>query len=92
MVRRLVEQEQVRRAEEQPAERHATPLAAREGRHVAVAVREPEGVHRAIERRVERPRAAAVDLLLDAALLGEQRVDIGSGLGEGRGDGSETIE
>src|SRR3712207_8102596 len=34
VVRRLVEEKEVGRGEEQPAERHAPPLAARERRHV----------------------------------------------------------
>jgi hypothetical protein len=39
VVRRLVEQEQIRRREEQPAERDTAALAARERAHVAVALR-----------------------------------------------------
>ena len=50
VVRRLVEQQQVGRGEQQPAERDAAPLAARERRHVAVAVGQPQRVHRAVER------------------------------------------
>ena len=92
VVRRLVEEEQVGRREQQAAERHAAALAAGEGRHVAVAVREPERVHRAVERLVEAPRVRAVDLLLHRRLLGEQRVEVGIGLGEGRRDRVEAVE
>ena len=86
MVRRLVEQEQVRRREEQARERDPAALAARERRHVAVALGQPQRVHRAIERRVEAPGVGAVDLVLHLRLLGEQRVEVGVGLGELRGD------
>ena len=92
MVRRLVEQEQVGRGEEQPAERDAAALAAGERRDVAVALGQPQRVHRAVERRVETPRVVAVDLLLHGRLLGEERVEVGVGLGEGGRDGVEAVE
>ena len=92
VVRRLVEEQQVGRGEEQPAERDAAPLAARERRHVAVAVGQPQRVHRAVERGVELPGVVAVDLLLHRRLLGEQRVEVGVGLGEGGGDRVEAVE
>ena len=82
MVRRLVEQQQVRRREQQPAQRDAAPLAAGERRHVAVAVRQPQRVHRVVELVVELPRVGAVDRVLHLRLLGEQRVEVGVGLGE----------
>ena len=92
VVRRLVEQQQVGRREEQAAERDAAPLAARERRDVAVAVGQAQRVHRAVERRVERPGVAAVDLVLHLRLLGEQRVEVGVGLGEGGRDRVEAVE
>ena len=92
VVRRLVEQQQVGRGEQQAAERHAAALAAGERRHVAVAVGEAQRVHRVVELRFELPRAAAVDLVLDRRLLGEQRVEVGVGLGELRGDRVEAVE
>ena len=82
VVRRLVEQQQVGRGEQQPAERHAPALAARERVDVAVAVGQPQRVHRAVERLVEAPRVVAVDLLLHRRLLREQRVEVGVRLGE----------
>ena len=42
--------------------------------------------------RVERPGVVAVDLLLHLRLLGEQRVEVGVGLGERGGDGVEAVE
>src|SRR3954470_23980592 len=53
-----------------PRESVGAALAARERRDVAVAVGEAERVHRAVERGVERPGVAAVDLLLHRPLLG----------------------
>ena len=92
VVGRLVEQEQVGRREEQAAERDAPPLAAREGRHVAVALGQAERVHRAVEVLVEAPGVGAVDPVLHVRLLGEQRVEVRIGLGEGRGDRVEAVE
>ena len=92
VVRRLVEQQQVGRGEQQPAERDAAALAARERLDVAVALGQPQRVHRAVEHRVERPGVAAVDLLLHGRLLGEQRVEVGVGLGELRADLVEAVE
>ena len=82
VVRRLVEQQQVGRRQQQPAERDAPALAARERRHVAVAFGQPQRVHRVVELRLELPGVAAVDLILHRRLLGEQRVEVGVGLGE----------
>jgi hypothetical protein len=65
VVRRLVEEQQVRSLEQQPAERDAAALAAREVGHLGVARRQPQGVHRVLHRRVEIPRVGRVDLLLD---------------------------
>ena len=92
VVRRLVEEQQVGRGEEQAAERDAAALAAGERGDVAVALGEPERVHRAVERRVERPGVAAVDLVLHLRLLGEERVVVGVGLGEGGRDRVEAVE
>ena len=82
VVRRLVEQEQVGRREQQPAERDAAALAARERLDVAVALGAAERVHRVVELVVELPRVGAVDLVLHLRLLGEQRVEVGVRLRE----------
>ena len=92
MVRRLVEQQEVGSAQQQPAERDPPPLAARERRDVPVAVRQAQRVHRVVELLFELPRAAAVDLVLHLGLLGQQRVEVGVGLGELRGDLVEAVE
>ena len=64
------------------AERDAPPLAAGERGHVAVAFGQAQCVHRAVERLVELPEVAAVDLVLHVRLLGEQRVEVGVRLRE----------
>ena len=92
MVRRLVQEQQVRRGQEQPAQSDAPPLASGEGCDVAVALGHPKRVHRAVELGVERPRVAPVDLLLHLGLLGEQRVVVGVWLGELRRDRVEAVE
>jgi len=92
VVRRLVEQQQVGRGQEQAAQRHPAPLAAGERRHVAVALGEAQRVHRSVERLVETPRVGTVDPLLDGGLLGEERVEVRVRLGERGGDRLEAVE
>ena len=92
MVRRLVEQQQIRRREQQAAERDAAALAAGERLDVAVALGHAQRVHRVIDVLVELPRVGAVDRVLHLRLLGEQRVVVGVGLGERRRDLVEAVE
>src|SRR5215210_1439122 len=92
VVRRLVEQEQVRGGEQEPAERDAAALTAGQRRHVAIPVREPERVHRAVEGGLEAPRVRPVDLLLHRRLLLEQRVEVGVRLRERGRDRVEAVE
>ena len=92
VVRRLVEQQEVGRAQEQPAERDAAPLSARERGDVPVALRQAQRVHGVVELLLELPGAAPVDLVLHLRLLGQQRVEVGVGLGEPRRDLVETVE
>ena len=79
VVGRLVEEQQVRLGEEQPAQRDPAPLTARERPDVGVARREPQGVHGDLEGAVELPGAGGVDLGLQVGLLGQQGVDVGVG-------------
>ena len=65
MVGRLVEQQQVGLAQQQPAQRDAAALAAGERRDVGVGGRAAQRVHRDLERRVEVPAVDRVDPLLD---------------------------
>ena len=92
VVRRLVEKQEVGRREQEPAERHAAPLAAGERRDVAVAVGQSQRVHRAVEVLVEAPGVGAIDPVLHLRLLGEQGVEVGVRLGEGGGDRVEAVE
>ena len=69
MVGRLVEQQQVGLAQQQPAHGHAAALAAGERGHVGVGRRAAQRVHRVLERGVEVPAVDRVDLLLDAREL-----------------------
>ncbi len=92
VVRRLVEQEEIRRREKQPAQRYSTALSTRQRGDVAVAVGQAQCVHGAVESGVEAPRVVTVDLLLDGRLLGEKRIEVGVGLGEGGRNGIEAIE
>ena len=92
MVRRLVEQQQAGRREQQPAERDAAALAAGERRDVAVAVRQAQRVHRVVEVLLELPCVGAVDRVLHLRLVGEQRVVVGVRLGERGRDLVEAVE
>ena len=65
----LVEQQQVGRAQQQPAERDAAALAAGERRDVGVGRRQAQRVHRVFELRVEVPGVGRVDLGLEVAEL-----------------------
>ena len=69
VVGRLVEQQQVGRLQQQPAERDAAALAAGELGHVGVGGRQPQRVHRLVEVRVEVPGVGRVDAVLQAREL-----------------------
>ena len=71
MVGRLVEQQQVGRLQQQPAQRDAAPLAARQRGDVGVRRRQAQRVHRQLEARIEVPGVGGVDLVLDLRLLVE---------------------
>ena len=76
MVGRLVEQQQVGRLQQQPAQRDAAAFAAGERRDLGVGRRQPQRVHRELEPRVEIPRVRRVDLVLDLRLLVEHLVHL----------------
>ena len=76
MVRRLVEQQQVGRLQQQPAQRDAAALAARQLGDVGVARRQAQRVHREVEARVEVPRVGGFDLVLDLGLLVDDLVHL----------------
>ena len=94
VVGRFVEQQQIRRQQQQPAQRDAAPLAARQRRDVGVRRRQPQRVHREIETRVEVPRVGGVDAILQLRLLVEDLVHLlgRQVLAELRVDGVVAIE
>ncbi len=72
VVGRLVQQQQVGRAQQQATQRDAPALAAGELAHVGVGRRQAQRVHRMFELRVEVPRVGRFDLRLQRAeLLGD---------------------
>ena len=94
VVGRLVEEQHVRPLQEQPAERHAPRLAARERLDVLVAGRHAKRVHRHLDRPVELPAPDGLDGVLEAPLLGEEllHLRVRHGLGEPRADLLEPAE
>uniref|UniRef100_A0A6J5ZXT5 Unannotated protein n=1 Tax=freshwater metagenome TaxID=449393 RepID=A0A6J5ZXT5_9ZZZZ len=69
VVGRLVQQQQVGCRQQQAAQRHAPALAAGERRHIGVAWRQSQRVHRVLQLGVEAPRVGCVDLCLQLAEL-----------------------
>ncbi len=69
VVRRLVEEQQVRSAQQQAAERDAPALAARQPLDCGIGRRQPKRIHRLFELRVQLPCVRLVDTILDASLL-----------------------
>ena len=94
MVRGLVEEQKVGLGEEEAAQRDATALATGEGGDVGVARRAAQRVHRDVERALQLPAVAGVDLLLQLALLGHQIVHrvVVERLGEPGRDLVEAVE
>ncbi len=94
MVGGLVQQQQVGLFQQHPAERHPAALATRQGRHVGVARRQPEGVHRHVHLVVDLPRPSRVDLVLHPRLPVQQLLHgvVVHGLGELRRNGFELVQ
>ena len=84
VVGRLVEQQQVGVAEEQPGERDAALLAAGQGRDVGVVGRAAQGVHRDVDVALEVPGVGRGDPVLEGGLLGADRLVVGVGVGPAR--------
>ena len=76
MVGRLVEQQHVRRLEQQLAQRHTALLAARERVHAGMIVGAAQRLHRDIDLGVEIPEVLRVDLVLKGGHLLHQLVGI----------------
>ena len=73
VVGRLVEQQQVGVAEQEPGERDAALLAAGERRDVGVVGRAAQRVHRDVDVALEVPGVGGVDLVLERGLLRADR-------------------
>src|SRR5829696_4080117 len=82
----LVEQQQVRRLEQQLAQRDATALATGQDGDVGVARRAAQRVHGLLDAGVELPAVVLLDDLHQLALLGEEGVEVGVGLAHRRAD------
>ena len=76
VVGRLVQQQDVGLGQQQPAERHAAPLAAGEDGDGRVAGRTAQRVHRLLQPAVQRPGVVLVDLLLHPRLLVQERFHV----------------
>ena len=76
----LVEEQQVGVGEQQPAQRHPAPLAARQRGHVGVVGRAAQGVHGDLDVAVEVPRVGGVDLVLQLGLEGAHLLVVGVGV------------
>jgi hypothetical protein len=77
VVGRLVEQEQIGRLQEQPAERDAPAFAAGERRHLGICRRAPQRVHGELELRVDVPGVHRIDAILETPLLLHHLVHLG---------------
>ena len=69
VVGRLIEQQQVGFGQQQPAQCHAPALTTGQRRHVSVALRASERVHRHFDLAVQIPGAQRLDLVLQFGLL-----------------------
>jgi hypothetical protein len=76
VVRRLVEEQEVGLGEQQPAERDAAALAARQVLHGGVRRRAAQGVHRVLELGVQAPGVGRVDLRLQLGELVRRLVGV----------------
>ena len=88
----LVEQQQVGLLQQELAERDAALLTTGEVGDVGVRRRAAQRVHGLLELGVEVPGVGGVDLLLQRAHLGEQRVEVGVRLGHRGRDLVEAVE
>ena len=86
VVGRLVEEQQVGVAEEQPGERHAALLAAGQGRDIGVVGRAAQGVHRDVDVAFQVPGVGRGDPVLQRGLLGADRLVVGVGVRPGGHD------
>jgi hypothetical protein len=74
VIRRLVEEQEIGRLEQQTTERYAASLAAGQLRDVGISRRTAQCVHGQLELRIDVPRIDRVDPILQAALFFEDLV------------------
>ena len=86
VVGRLVEQQQVGAAEQQPAQRDAAALATGQRGDVGVVGRAAQGVHGDLDVALEAPGVGGGDLVLELGLQRADLVVVGVGLGPHRHD------
>ena len=87
MVGRLVEEEDVRLLKKKPAKSDTSTLATRKGVNLLVVGRTLQGVHGALEFRVEVPCVGGIKLVLKFGLTGEEFVEVGVRFAESHVDG-----
>ena len=92
VVGRLVQKQQVRCLEQDPAERHAAPLATGEVVDQLVGVGALQRVHRLRELAVQVPPVHGIDLVLELAHLLHQRVVVRLGVGHLLADIVESVD
>ena len=94
VVRRFVEEQQIRFFEEQAAKGHAALFTAGEVRHRPVARRAAQSVHGDFDIAVEAPQVLSVDDVLKLCLFVEELVHlvVFHGFGELHGDFVEAVE
>ena len=94
MVGRLVEQQQVGTLQQQPAQRHAAALTAGQRPGIGITGRAAQRVHGDLDGPLKLPAIGSVDLLLQLALLLQQRrhLVIVERLGEAGADLVEAVE
>ena len=88
----LVEQQQVRMLEQQPAERHAALLAARQDGHLGVVGRAAQRVHGDVDVALKVPGVGRRDVVLERALFGADGLVVGVRVGPLRHHGVVSLD
>jgi len=76
VVGRLIQQQQVRLGQQQPAQRHPAPLAAGQHAHLRLGGRAPQSFHRLVNLAVQVPGVPVVQPFLQPAHLLEQVIGV----------------
>jgi hypothetical protein len=94
MVGRLIQQQHVGLLQQEPAQRHAPALAARQLGDIGVAGWAAQRIHGDVDGALQVPGIGGLDLLLELGLLGDQRLHLLGRdlLAEAGADGLEAVE